>query len=149
MKKCSLFCLIMMLHPFSFAQSTANIRNGIMLYGYDPVSYFNAEKPTRGLPSISVVDKGETFLFTNQANKAEFEKKPEKYRPAYEGWCATAVAGGYKYDIDPENFKITDGRLFLFYKGWRGDAKKDWLKAEPEKLKLADKQWPLVRLMKE
>lgn len=149
MKKISVFYLLMIFSSVVFAQTTANIHEGVMLYGYDPVSYFKQEKPSKGLPTLFVIDQGQKYLFSNQANKAEFEKSPEKYRPAYEGWCATAVAGGYKFDIDPENFKITDGRLFLFYKGWRGDAKKDWLKAEPDKIKMADKQWPSVRLLKE
>lgn len=131
------------------AETTANLRKGVMLYGYDPVSYFKSDQPQKGDPKISVIDQGLKYVFVSDTNKAEFVKSPEKYRPAFEGWCATAVAGGYKYDIDPLNYKITNGRLFLFYKGWRGDAKKDWIKDEPQQIIKADKAWPTVRTMKE
>jgi YHS domain-containing protein len=133
----------------SIAGSTANLAKGIILKGYDPVSYFNGAKPLKGNASIKTELEGVTYLFANQANRAEFLKSPQKYSPAYEGWCATAVAGGYKYDIDPENYKITNGRLFLFYKGWKGDAKKDWIKGEPNNIKTADANWPKVKTTEE
>jgi YHS domain-containing protein len=131
------------------ASTTANLKDGIILKGYDPLTYFKGAKPAKGKAEIKTDFDGATYLFASEANKAEFLKEPKKYAPAYEGWCATAVAGGYKYDIDPENYKVTDGRLFLFYKGWKGDAKKDWVKAEPESIKKADTQWPTVRVSKE
>jgi len=133
----------------AMAGQTANTENGIALKGYDPVTYFRSDKAQKGSQNISADDAGVKYLFANEENKKEFLKTPSKYKPAFEGWCATAVAGGYKYDIDPENYKITDGRLFLFYKGWKGDAKKDWVKNEPESIKKADSNWPKVRESKE
>ena len=130
------------------ATSTANLDKGVILKGYDPVSYFHG-KPVKGLNTFQVNGEGVTYLFANEKNKSDYLKDPKKYQPAYEGWCATAVAKGYKYDIDPENFKITDGRLFLFYKGWKGDAKKDWVKDESGSIKEADKNWPQVKTTEE
>jgi YHS domain-containing protein len=141
--------LILAVGSLASASTTANLRNGVMLYGYDPVSYFKGIAPTKGESKIKSIDGGMTYYFSNEENKVEFEKNKAKYIPAYEGWCATAVAGGYKYDIDPLNYKITNGRLFLFYKGWLGDAKKDWVKNENEQITKADKQWPTVRTTKE
>ncbi|MBY0451952.1 MAG: hypothetical protein K2P92_02880 [Bdellovibrionaceae bacterium] len=133
----------------AWADSTANIRKGVMLYGYDPVTYFKDGKPQKGKESIKADVGGVTYLFANEENKKAFVAEPKKYEPQYEGWCATAVAGGYKYDIDPENYKITDGKLYLFYKGFLGDAKKDWVKDEPAQIKKANVQWPNVRNTKE
>ena len=132
----------------SFAQGTANVRKGVMLYGYDPVSYF-AEKPAKGSPAIKAEVGGLTYLFATETNKKLFVANPKKYEPQYEGWCATAVAKGYKYDIDPANYKVTDGKLYLFYKGWKGDAKKDWVKDEPGSIKSADSKWPEVKKSEE
>lgn len=131
------------------AASTANLDDGVILKGRDPVSYFKNEKPKKGNPKISATVDGATYLFSSEENRTEFLANKDKYAPAYEGWCATAVAGGYKYDIDPDNYKITDGRLFLFYKGFLGDAKKDWVKDEPAQITKADKQWPTVKLTEE
>jgi hypothetical protein len=50
---------------------------------------------------------------------------PVGYLPAYGGWCATARARSGKVQIDPVSFKVTNGRLFLFYNGLFGNAIKD------------------------
>lgn len=133
----------------AIAASTANLDDGVILKGYDPVTYFKDKKPSKGDPKITAVLDGITYRFKSEENRTEFVANTKKYTPEYEGWCATAVAGGYKYDIDPKNYKITDGRLFLFYKGFLGDAKKDWVKDEPAQITLADKQWPTVKNTKE
>lgn len=129
---------------FVFA-GTANVRKGVMLYGYDPVTYFKSDKPLKGNPAIKADVNGLTYQFANEENKKLFLANPKTYEPQYEGWCATAVVKGYKYDIDPENYKVTNGKLYLFYKGWRGDAKKDWVNGEPENIKKADSNWPQVK----
>jgi hypothetical protein len=50
-------------------------------------------------------------------------------------------AKGTKVEIDPTNFKVKDGRLFLFYKGTFSDALKDWNKHEAEWEPAADRNW--------
>lgn len=150
MKHAILSLITLSLFSFSAtAASTANLDDGVILKGYDPVTYFKDKKPSKGSSKITAVLDGATYRFTSEENRTEFVANTQKYTPAYEGWCATAVAGGYKYDIDPKNYKVTDGRLFLFYKGFLGDAKKDWVKDEPAQIKLADKQWPTVKNTKE
>ena len=143
-----LFALSFLLSATALAAPTANLKDGVMLYGFDPVSYFS-QKPLKGKKEIKADADGGTYLFASEENKKTFLKNPKQYEPQYEGWCATAVAKGYKYDIDPENFKITNGRLFLFYKGWKGDAKTAWLENETENTSKADKNWPEVRNSKE
>lgn len=138
-----------MISILSYADTTANVRNGVMLNGYDPVSYYNSAKPTQGKTEIKAAVDGLIYIFSSEENKKYFLADPKKYEPRYEGWCATAVADGYKFDIDPENYKITDGKLYLFYKGWRGDAKKDWVKNESGNIKKADANWPKVKVSEE
>ncbi len=133
---------------FSFGKTTANIKDGLILEGYDPVSYFKLAKPVKGDPNLKFEREGVTYLFSNAANRDEFLKDPKKYAPAYEGWCATAVMKGLKYKIDPLSYKITDGRLFLFYYEagfFGGDAKKDWVKNEKASISKADENWPKVK----
>ena len=84
-------------------------------------------------------------------NLEAFKKSPEKYTPAYQGWCATAVLKNDKVEIDPLNYKITNGRLFLFYRTegvakWvYGDTKKIWENGEPENTKKADSNWMTLK----
>src|SRR5262245_38094742 len=92
-------------------------KDGVGLKGYDPVSYFVGGKPLKGDAKITVTHDGVIYRFASEENRAKFQSEPAKYAPEYGGWCAKAIADKEKVDIDPLNYKITNGRLFLFYKG--------------------------------
>jgi len=81
--------------------------------GYDLVSYYTDGKPVRGNGNNVVVVDGVTYLFASEANKNAFEKSPEKYLPAYGGFCAYGVAVNKKFIGDPQVWKIVDGKLYL------------------------------------
>lgn len=142
------FAVIMAaLSSSAFAGSTYNLDDGVALEGYDPVSFFTEKKPKKGKSAIVTEFDGVKYQFSNEANKKAFDASPKKYQPAYGGWCATATAGGYKYPVDPTNYVVTDGRLFVFYKGLFGNAKDPWVKDEPNHIKKADKNWPEVKTL--
>ncbi|MFN0133241.1 MAG: YHS domain-containing (seleno)protein [Phycisphaerales bacterium] len=114
----------------------------LALEGYDPVSYFVASKPVKGKPDLTSTYRGVTYRFASADNRRRFAQNPEKYLPTYGGWCASAMGdSGRKVEIDPTNYKIKDGRLFLFYLGTFADAKKDWNKREKEWEPAADRNW--------
>ena len=102
----------------------------IALKGYDPVAYLTKNQALKGRKEISAQHRGVTYWFASGENRKVFLASPEKYLPTYGGWCATAMAKGEKVEIDPANFKVTQRRLFLFYKGLWGNARKDWDKEE-------------------
>ncbi len=116
----------------------------IALGGYDPVSYFAENQALKGRKEISARHRGVTYYFASEENKKLFTESREKYVPTYGGWCATAMAKGEKVEIDPTNFKITNGRLFLFYKGLWGNALKDWNKDEASLTAKADTNWKKI-----
>src|SRR5262249_17281071 len=66
------------------------------LVGYDPVAYFTDGKPMRGSGHHVTVHDGVTYAFTSKEHKKLFEADPQKYLPAYGGYCAYGVAGGEK-----------------------------------------------------
>lgn len=120
----------------------SNLSNGTLaLSGHDPVAYFESGKPEAGKPELVSRFRGVTYYFATPERRAAFAANPEKYVPAYGGWCATAMAAGRKVEIDPASFKITGGRLFLFYKGWFANALDDWNKDEKNLTAKADEQW--------
>ncbi len=116
----------------------------IALQGHDPVAYIAQNKAAKGSKEFSATHAGVVYWFAAAANKALFEASPAKYLPTYGGWCATAMAKGEKVEIDPLNFKVTNGRLFLFYKGLWGNARKDWDKDEAIQTTKADTQWKKI-----
>lgn len=115
----------------------------LALKGYDPVAYFSGG-PKKGNTALRSEYGGAIYHFATEANRAAFAASPEKYVPTYGGWCATAMAKGDKVEIDPENYKVTDGRLFLFYKGVWGNAQDDWRKDEASLTTAADAEWKKI-----
>lgn len=109
--------------------------------GFDPVAYVESNKAQAGKSELSSQYRGVAYRFATAESRQRFAENPEKYIPAYGGWCATAMAEGRKVEIDPTNFKVTNGRLFLFYKGWLGNALNDWNKDEKNLTDRADEQW--------
>ena len=110
--------------------------------GYDVVAYIRVNKAVKGKPELTSRYRGVNYQFSSDENRALFAADPEKYLPTYGGWCATAMgAKGEKVEIDPTNFKVTHGRLFLFYKSILADAQKDWNKHEKEWEPAADTNW--------
>ncbi len=113
----------------------------LALQGYDPVGYFLEGEARKGKPEWSVQYQGVTYRFSSENHRARFQESPDRYLPAYGGWCATAMAKGEKVEIDPTNFKVTGGRLFLFFKAFYANAIKDWNKDEPGLTAKADSHW--------
>src|SRR5688572_904672 len=116
----------------------------VAISGYDPVGYFATGKPLKGRKELSAMHRGVTYLFASEENRKLFAVSPEKYVPTYGGWCATAMAKGEKVEIDPTNFKVTNGRLFLFFKAFYANAIKDWNKDEPNLTAKADANWKRI-----
>lgn len=118
-----------------------NVKKQVALEGYDPVSYFD-NKPQEGKAEIKTTHQGITYYFINQQNLTRFKTNPEKYEPAYGGWCAFAMGeSGEKVKIDPETFKIVDGKLYLFYNFWGNNTLSDWNKNEKLLKTKADQNW--------
>lgn len=113
----------------------------VALSGYDPVTYFTLSKALKGRKEISTSHHGVTYQFTSEETRKLFSDNPDKYLPTYGGWCATAMAKGEKVEVDPTNFKVTNGRLFLFFKAFYANAIKDWNKDEPKLTIKADSNW--------
>jgi YHS domain-containing protein len=124
--------------------TTYNIdKSKLALAGYDPVSYFRSG-PAEGKREITSQFEGITYRFANADNKKEFDASPAKYKPTYGGWCATAMAEGKKVEVDPKNYKIVNGRLYLFFKAWYHDALTDWNKDEKKLKTQADAAWKKI-----
>ena len=116
-------------------------KNGVVADGYDVVSYFDGI-PKEGKEQFVSEYLGAKFYFQNQNNLKKFEEKPEKYAPAYGGWCAYAMAeSGEKVSIDAESYTITDGKLYLFYNRFGKNPLKSWQENESELLKKSEINW--------
>ncbi|MGD1856628.1 MAG: YHS domain-containing (seleno)protein [Leptolyngbyaceae cyanobacterium] len=112
----------------------------VAISGYDPVSYF-VDGPVPGSSDITTTYGDATYYFATAENKASFEAEPEKYIPQYGGFCAVAVSEGKLVPVDPETYKVTDDKLFLFYNGEGGNTKPQWEADETTLKASADAAW--------
>ncbi|WP_162820542.1 YHS domain-containing (seleno)protein [Microvirga calopogonii] len=114
---------------------------GIAIQGYDPVGYFLAGEPRKGLPEISTTYNGSRWLFSSESDKRRFLAGPNRYLPAYGGYCAYAVALGYLSDADPRAWTILYDRLYLNCPEPTLDV---WLMNPLFYIRRADSKWPLL-----
>jgi hypothetical protein len=121
--------------------------DGLALSGYDPVSYFpeGGGVPLEGDPNRTAEHAGLRYQFASDENRTRFLQAPARYEPAFGGWCAHAVANGYKFEVDPRSFRIEGDRLLLFYDGVFGDARAEFEKqGVAEGLRKAETNWPAL-----
>ena len=90
-----------------------NVKDGVAVKGYDPVAYFNDGKPVKGSPEHIFKWQGATWQFVSEEHRSAFMREPTKYAPQYGGYCAFAISQGSIVDIDPNQWKIVNGRLYL------------------------------------
>lgn len=146
MKQLFIFTLFFAVVTASWAQDQQriqlfNLEKGLAVQGYDVVAYFSG-KAQKGNASLAVIHQGVRYHFSTVTNKEEFKKNPAKYEPQYGGWCAYAMgATGEKVEIDPETFKIINGKLYLFYNKLFNNTLKTWNKNEQALKTKADANW--------
>jgi YHS domain-containing protein len=110
--------------------------------GYDPVAYFTSSKAIQGKNEIGTVYEGVAYRFATIQNRDAFKANPAKYEPQYGGWCAYAMgAKGEKVEVDPETFKLVNGKLYLFYNKYFNNTLKSWNENETQLKANADQRW--------
>jgi YHS domain-containing protein len=112
--------------------------SGAAIEGYCPVCYLTENKAVKGSPEFSATHDGKTYNFTNRETLAAFEEDPEKYLPAYDGWCAYGMTFGQKVEVDPKVFSVVDGKLYLNKNRWIG---RTFDKKQAEYIVKADQEW--------
>jgi len=110
--------------------------------GYDVVSYQNAKRPVRGNGNFVAEYNGAVYLFSNKENQKIFSNNPERYAPAYGGFCAYGISLGKKFIGDPEVWRVTKNKLYL---NLDTNIQAQWLKDVPGHIKTANTQWKKVR----
>lgn len=119
-------------------------RTKLAIKGYDPVAYFpeGGGEAKKGSKDFEYTHKGVTYRFASQAHLDLFKKAPDRYEPAHGLWCSWAMAEGEKTEPNPKAFIVKDDRLFLFYDGFFGNTRNDWLKGDHNELAArADREW--------
>ncbi len=114
---------------------TSTDDNDVILAGHDAVAYFTEGKPTRGKRRYTAQYDGAVYRFASADNRDLFRANPEKYAPAYGGYCALGTSFGKKFDVDGKAFEVVEGRLYVnknleVYESWKKDIPNNIVKAE-------------------
>jgi hypothetical protein len=100
--------------PHVISPSMAAEAAKLAIKGYDPVAYFTDGKPTLGLPSIEHEWDGHIYRFASAEHRDRFKADPARYAPQFGNFCAMALAKGMIVVADPENWLVSDGKLYVF-----------------------------------
>jgi len=116
-------------------------RRGVAINGSDPVAYFEGNGPVEGSPDFTLDWNEATWQFASAANRDAFADDPERYAPAFGGYCAFAAARGYLAPTIPEAWSIVDDRLFL---NANLRARELWLAELPGAIPAGEANWPAI-----
>ncbi len=110
----------------------------LALKGYDPVAYFTEGRPIQGKPDYEYVWDEARYHFASGEHMSMFRGDPDRYAPQFAGSCASAMSFGLKIEANPENWLISDGRLFVF-------ATKAPASFPTDQVAAADRNWKLLK----
>lgn len=113
----------------------------VAVNGYDVVAYFTEGEPMQGSAEHSMQWRGAEWHFASADHLEKFRENPERYAPAYGGYCAYGAAKGKALASSPHFWNIKDGRLFLnlnekVHGLWNQDPEKH--------IQEGDRNWPNV-----
>lgn len=115
----------------------------VILKGHDPVAYFTDGTAVRGTARHQTSHGGAVYHFASAENLSLFLESPEKYAPAYGGYCAYGVRMGMKFDIDPKAFEIVGGKLYVQLDP---GTRSVWLEDRDGNINIANSEWPRIRM---
>lgn len=110
--------------------------------GYDVVTYHTGKRPIRGNGNFVATHDGATYQFSSKQNLKTFQSDPERYVPAFNGYCAFGVSVGKKFIGDPEVWRVIDGKTYL---NLDTGIQHEWLKDVPGRIKTANSQWEKIK----
>jgi len=113
--------------------------------GNDLIAYFSS-KVEKGSKDHSLDYDGLTLYFKTAENRNKFQSDPDKYLPAYNGWCATAVANGSLYKPNYNHYKLQDGKLLFFEVRAFFNGKTAWEKNPELHMALANEKYQKLKV---
>ena len=119
----------------------ADTKGKIAIQGYDPVAFHTVGKAQKGDPAIMAKYGDFNYLFSSQENKKIFELAPEKYLPAYGGYCAFGLTLGGFFPVEIDTWEIIDGRLVLQF---NQEIKQNFNSDKAENIQKANENWAKI-----
>jgi hypothetical protein len=112
----SAFRLVLLVAAFPLVTSLPSVAKEapLAIQGYDPVAYFTDGKPTPGIPEYEYQWDEHRYRFASAAHRDLFKADPVHYAPQFGNYCAMALALGKVVVANPENWLVSDNKLYVF-----------------------------------
>jgi YHS domain-containing protein len=148
--KNAILAIVLFSSSVIFAQVDPVGKDKVANGGYDFVAYFTDNAAVKGKKEFTHEIGGVKYQFASAAHKNLFKSNPEKYLPVCDGYCAWGVAEKEsKFPVNPETFKVVDGKLYLFFNGdFNGkpfNTLQEWDKAESSLMTKLSENWVKIR----
>lgn len=106
--------------------------------GYDAVAYFTQGIAVKGDKNFTFRWREADWYFASAEHRDMFMLDPEKFAPQYGGFYAYGIAEGHKVGVDPEQFTVYEGKLYL---NFNASVNRKWRKRMLEYIESADQEW--------
>jgi YHS domain-containing protein len=100
--------------PLMASMPAAAMDAPLAIQGYDPVAYFTDGKPTPGKPEYEHQWDEHRYRFASAEHRDLFKANPVRYAPQFGNYCAMALALGKVVVANPENWLVSDNKLYVF-----------------------------------
>jgi len=114
-------------------------REGVAVEGYDVVAYFEVGRPVKGWAQHKAMWNGAEWWFASGEARDKFLSEPMRFAPQFGGYCAWAVSNNYTAEIEPDAWKIVDGKLYLNY---NKDVRTMWAREQEKRIAAGERNWP-------
>jgi hypothetical protein len=111
--------------------------DGLALRGYDAVA-LHGGRLVAGAPDFGFSWRGAEWRFASADAREAFRADPERFAPAFGGFCSFAVSRGFTATADPRAHHVYEDTLFVFDSA---DFRDEWVSALPGSLEQSRDKW--------
>lgn len=145
MRKYLILCTLILLvnnHLVQAQKSEVFIKNGKAIDGYDVVDFHISKKATKGDDAFVTKWNGADWYFNNMQNLNLFVTSPEKYAPAFGGYCAYGLSQGHKAPTIVDTWTIIKDTLYFNY---NLKVKERWMVKTDSLIQVGQKNWDSIK----
>lgn len=140
--------LILLVFLIGFQQNTNAqksaifIKEGKAIGGYDVVDFHLNQKAQLGDSSYQYRWNAANWYFSSAKNRDLFMATPEKFAPAFGGYCAYGLSQGHKAPTQVETWTVINNTLYFNY---NLKVKERWIKQTDSLIAKGQVNWVLIK----
>lgn len=106
---------------FALPRTATGRFSNLAIKGYDTTAFFQHSEARKGASSTEIEHQGATWRFETDAEADLFRADPSAYSPQFGGYCTRALSLEKTVPANPENWRMYEGKLYLFVRAAGAD----------------------------